>query len=97
MPVQTLTDSNFDATAISANGPVLVDFWGDGCVPCKRLAPIVDAVAGDYAGRVTVGTLNVHDHPDAAIRFQIRSIPTLLLFTESQQLKADPERLHSAS
>src|SRR2546427_11603049 len=78
--VQTFTDSNFDDTVIKAGAPVLVDFWAEWCGPCKRLAPTVDALACDYAGKITVGKLNVDDNPNTAFKFQIRGIPTILLF-----------------
>ena len=78
--VQTFTDANFDAVVIKAALPVLVDFWAEWCGPCKRLAPTVHALASDYAGRVTIGKLNVDENPDVAFKFQIRSIPSLLLF-----------------
>ena len=78
--MQTFTDSNFEETVIKAGGPVLVDFWAEWCGPCKRLAPTVEALAGDYAGKLTVGKLNVDDNPNTASKFQIRGIPALLLF-----------------
>jgi thioredoxin 1 len=59
---------------------VLVDFWAEWCGPCKRIAPTVDALAAEYAGKVSVGKLNVDDNPDTAFKFQIRGIPTLLIF-----------------
>jgi thioredoxin 1 len=80
--VQTFTDLNFEELVLKAGEPVLVDFWAEWCGPCKRLAPTVDALAADYAGKVTVGKLNVDDNPDTALKFQIRGIPALLLFKD---------------
>jgi thioredoxin 1 len=78
--MQTFTDANFDELVIKAGELVLVDFWAEWCGPCKRLAPTVDALATDYAGKVTVGKLNVDDNQDTATKYQIRGIPALLLF-----------------
>jgi thioredoxin 1 len=78
--VQTFTDSNFDETVLKSTGPVVVDFWAEWCGPCKRIAPTVEALAAEYAGKATVGKLNVDDNPNTAFKFQIRGIPTLLIF-----------------
>jgi thioredoxin 1 len=86
--VQTFTDGNFDDTVLKSSGPVLVDFWAEWCGPCKRLGPTVDALATDYAGKVTVGKLNVDENPNVSFKFQIRGIPTLLLFKGGQVVES---------
>ena len=80
--LKTLTDSNFDQE--TRNGVVLVDFWAEWCGPCRRIAPIVEELAGQYDGRATVGKLNVDENPNVPGRFMIRGIPTLLLFKNGQ-------------
>ena len=78
--VQTFTDSNFDQSVLQSGQPVLVDFWAEWCGPCKRLGPTIDQLASEYAGKITIGKLNVDDNPNTAIKFQIRGIPAVLLF-----------------
>lgn len=75
-----VTDETFEALVLQADRPVLLDCWADWCAPCHALAPTIDRLAGDYAGRVTVGKLDVDANPGVAGRFDVRSIPTLLLF-----------------
>jgi thioredoxin 1 len=86
--VQTFTDGNFEDSVIKAGGPVLVDFWAEWCGPCKRLAPTMDALAGDYQGKITIGKLNVDENPTTAMKFQIMSIPALLLFKGGQVVES---------
>jgi thioredoxin 1 len=78
--VLTFTDSSFDSDVLKSSVPVLVDFWAEWCGPCKMMTPTIDAIAAEYVGRAKVGKLNVDDNPATAGRFQIRGIPTLLLF-----------------
>jgi thioredoxin 1 len=82
--IQVFGDGDFDQSVLQSKTPVLVDFWAEWCAPCRRLAPTVDALASEYDGRLTVGKLNVDDNPNTAGRFNIRGIPTLLLFKGGQ-------------
>ncbi|MCE2571066.1 thioredoxin TrxA [Motilimonas eburnea] len=77
-----LTDASFDADVVNASGPVLVDFWAEWCGPCKMIAPILDEVAAEYEGRLTVGKLNIDQNSETPPKFGIRGIPTLLLFKD---------------
>ncbi|MCK6684777.1 MAG: thioredoxin [Thermoanaerobaculia bacterium] len=78
--VVEITESNFDSVVLKSDKPVLVDFWAVWCGPCRQVAPVVEALAGKWAGKVIVGKLNVDDHGAIAERFGIMSIPTLMLF-----------------
>src|SRR5260370_39614173 len=78
------TDTAFDQDVINSEVPVLVDFGAHWFGPCRAMAPTVDAIATEYAGKVKVGKLNTDDNPGTAMRYQIRGIPTLLLFKGGQ-------------
>jgi thioredoxin 1 len=78
--VLTLTDANFDRDVLQSDVPVLVDFWATWCAPCKAIAPLIDSVAADYAGKIKVGKVNVDDNPATPGKYSVRGIPTLILF-----------------
>jgi len=79
-----ITDTNFETEVLKSTVPVLIDFWAAWCGPCRALAPTVEAVAGEYQGRVKVGKLDVDANGATSSRFNIRGIPTLLLFKDGQ-------------
>ncbi|UCE27980.1 MAG: thioredoxin [Candidatus Coatesbacteria bacterium] len=74
-----VTDANWEDEVINSDIPVLVDFWATWCVPCKMVAPIVEELSDEYAGKLKVGKLNVDDNPSTAAKYGIRNIPTVLL------------------
>lgn len=75
-------DQTFEEEVLKAEGPVLVDFWAEWCGPCKMIAPILDEIADEYAGRVKITKLNIDENPATPPRYGIRGIPTLMLFKE---------------
>uniref|UniRef100_A0AAU2W545 Thioredoxin n=1 Tax=Streptomyces sp. NBC_00008 TaxID=2903610 RepID=A0AAU2W545_9ACTN len=79
-----LTDASFDGDVIEAAGPVLVDFWAEWAGPCKMIAPLLEEVAQEYAGRLTVAKLNIDQNPATAPQYDVRGLPTLLLFKAGQ-------------
>ena len=78
------TSDNFDTEVIKSTQPVLVDFWAEWCGPCKQIAPTVEELATEYNGKVTVGKVNVDHHPSIASEYGIRSIPSLLIFSQGK-------------
>jgi thioredoxin 1 len=75
-----ITDATFDSEVLKADSPVLVDFWADWCGPCKMIAPILDDVSKDYAGKLKVAKLNIDENPATPPKYGIRGIPTLMIF-----------------
>jgi len=84
--VVELTDDAFEST-VNSGGVVLVDFWAPWCAPCKMLAPVVEEIADEYAGRATICKMNTDEHRNAAIEHAISAIPTLILFNNGQVAK----------
>ena len=76
----TFTDASWDQDVLNSETPVLVDFWAEWCPPCRTIAPTIDSIADAYAGRVRIGKLNVDDNNAIVMRYNVRGIPTLLLF-----------------
>jgi thioredoxin 1 len=80
--IKTVSDATFESDVLKSSGPVLVDYWAEWCGPCKMVAPILDEVSKDYAGKLTIAKLNVDENQTVPAKYGIRGIPTLMLFKD---------------
>lgn len=84
MKTLTITDENFDEEVVKSDKPVLIDFWATWCGPCKMIAPIVEDLVDEYEGKAKIGKLDVDNNQQTAIKFGVRSIPTILIFKDGK-------------
>ncbi len=82
--IENITDATFDEVVNGSAEPVLVDFWAEWCGPCKMIAPILEEIATEQAGKIKIAKLNVDENPNTSLKYQVQSIPTMLLFKDGQ-------------
>ena len=91
-----VSDASFEQDVLSSDVPVLVDFWAEWCGPCKMIAPILDEIAGEYAGKVKICKVDVDANPEVPGKFGIRGIPTLILFKDGKAVDTQVGAVHKA-
>lgn len=82
--IANVTDASFEADVLKSAQPVLIDFWATWCGPCRAIAPVVEQLAGEYAGKVKVVKVNIDENPKTPTQYDVRSIPTLLMFKDGK-------------
>jgi thioredoxin 1 len=85
--ILTITDDSFDEAVKGSETPILVDFWAEWCGPCKMIAPVLEEIAGEHGAKLAIGKLNVDENPGSARRFEVMSIPTLIVFQNGEPVK----------
>ena len=84
MPTKAITDSSFSSDVLKSDKPVLVDFWAEWCGPCKMIGPSLEEISDELGAQVTIAKLNIDDNPDAPSRYDVRGIPTMILFKNGE-------------
>jgi len=80
------TDDNFQEEVLNSSQPVLVDFWAEWCAPCRALGPVIDELSGEYEGKAKIGKMDIDTNRDAAIKYGIQSIPSIIIFKDGEVL-----------
>ena len=86
MPTKAISDASFQADVLDSETPVLVDFWAEWCGPCKMIAPALEEISDELAGKLVIAKINIDDHPGVAGKLGVRGIPTLMLFKGGQKV-----------
>lgn len=86
MTTKHINDDEFDAAVSAGSQPILIDFWAEWCGPCKQLSPVLDELANEFSGKLTVGKVNIDQNPESPQKYGVRGIPTLIVFKEGKPI-----------